>query len=889
MNELKRFIEEYEDQTNGSMSFPSWLKNVNRLETVSNWYQRQMEEENSFREHQKKVFLESEGYKKHNQEKELKKQKLVEMIKKRKELEKILEEQEKKITENEKKTVAEIFESLQKDKNEIEKVISKGCYPNGLNENGDHPLHVIVERDDTIEILEILFKSKYFPNINAQNKNQQTILHLSCKKGMPNLMGYLFEKGANPNIEDLDGNTCVHLLSKLSKEMPLSSFIEDCFSQSLEYGGDIEKKNKAGLYPNQLTNNYKIERMIMKHKFDLNDEILGGDLEIGLSWKNRNDLDVHCICPCNTKIYFSNKVCERCNGFLDFDMNVRMSDDVKISSNCPIEHIAWPKIIPGKYQILTNFYSNHTNIELKSEYMICVYLKGKNIFRIKGVLESQNETHSVIHFEIKENQEIFFYDNKRKEVKIKEDEILKYKEDNIFNDVSIQMNETNPINSNLNCGLKDNIINEVKVIKIEEKTTKQSLAETKSNIDHSIKQECTEIISKMNPKEITSLFNINQEIQKIEESKNIMTDNTDQLNTVLFEDIDNSQSQSIELENTEFCIEKLDKDIQDIFNGIELNQERAQYKIEKMEKIINFYRNNEINLPELEKCFKINYSEWKEKDISNFNKDSLTKFKKLKKYQDFQKNFIRLNPSLKKEKFSIVEEKVLNIIFKDWINDERLFEEEMKDLIQTQFKINFKENFQWDLIPKWKKQKEKLMKFSNFTEKVSILSSYYQFKCEHIKSEIYLKMNFKNIEEVKFNLESLINLFENWKNQDCEIKEIENDIFQTEVEFINYINEYIHQEEFELFQYIYEIAYDQANINGESIESNQIEALKDVLKNNLFQKEVDSLKKCFQKEMKERFNWEMVPNWKKKKDFLETILNSNKMDQLIKEIIESSQ
>lgn len=80
-----------------------------------------------------------------------------------------------------------------------------------------------------------------------------------------------------------------------------------------------------------------------------------GDVEIGLVWRNHNDLDLHCIDPSGEEIYFYHKE-SRSRGTLDLDANagVPYLDE-------PAEHIRWKEgeAPAGHYRVFVQFYANH--------------------------------------------------------------------------------------------------------------------------------------------------------------------------------------------------------------------------------------------------------------------------------------------------------------------------------------------------------------------------------------------------------------------------------------------------------------------------------------------------------------------------------------------------
>jgi hypothetical protein len=267
-------------------------------------------------------------------------------------------------------------------------------------------MHYGMERDDAFEVMKSFFgeEFKILPDINSQNKKKQTLLHIAClKKDSLELVDFLLNKGANPNIQDEDGNTCLHLLAENSE----SKGTDKVFQLCLDWGARLEIFNNKEKLSNHLTSNDEFQRMMMEHKFDLNKECTGGDIEIGLSWKNLNDLDLHCHCRCGNHIYFSSKKCENCKGFLDFDMNATISStDPNVTSRTPVEHIYWPHLVPGKFLICADFYRNHQGVELESEYFIFVNVRGDLVYKTKGTLNCQceKEQHKVFAFEVKDKE-----------------------------------------------------------------------------------------------------------------------------------------------------------------------------------------------------------------------------------------------------------------------------------------------------------------------------------------------------------------------------------------------------------------------------------------------------------------------------------------------------
>jgi Ca-activated chloride channel family protein len=104
-----------------------------------------------------------------------------------------------------------------------------------------------------------------------------------------------------------------------------------------------------------------------------------GNIRASLSWKNRNDLDLHIITPSNEHIYYGHKK-DSTGGELDVDMNVNGE------STEPIENIFWQESVPpvGTYRVLVQNYNFHGDRQNPTPFMLelknggsIVYFDGK--------------------------------------------------------------------------------------------------------------------------------------------------------------------------------------------------------------------------------------------------------------------------------------------------------------------------------------------------------------------------------------------------------------------------------------------------------------------------------------------------------------------------------
>jgi len=72
-----------------------------------------------------------------------------------------------------------------------------------------------------------------------------------------------------------------------------------------------------------------------------------GEIEIGLIWRNTNDIDLHVLDPLGEEIYFGNRR-SRSGGELDVDRNASCGN----TTTNPVEHIVWERNAPhGRYKV----------------------------------------------------------------------------------------------------------------------------------------------------------------------------------------------------------------------------------------------------------------------------------------------------------------------------------------------------------------------------------------------------------------------------------------------------------------------------------------------------------------------------------------------------------
>jgi uncharacterized protein YfaP (DUF2135 family) len=98
-----------------------------------------------------------------------------------------------------------------------------------------------------------------------------------------------------------------------------------------------------------------------------------GEVQISLMWNDRNDLDLHVLCPSGERIHGGNRD-SKCGGELDVDMNVRAE------SKRPVESVVWGEgAPPGVYKAYVHFYKHHSKRRTKkhSRFTVIVNAGGE--------------------------------------------------------------------------------------------------------------------------------------------------------------------------------------------------------------------------------------------------------------------------------------------------------------------------------------------------------------------------------------------------------------------------------------------------------------------------------------------------------------------------------
>jgi len=110
------------------------------------------------------------------------------------------------------------------------------------------------------------------------------------------------------------------------------------------------------------------------------------DVRASLIWNNRNDLDLHVICPSGEEIFYGHKQ-SMCGGWLDVDMNVS-GDTTK-----PVENVRWSRgTAPhGRYQVIVQNFRFHESQPAPTDYRVEIEVNGE-IKHFSGIISPKQET-----------------------------------------------------------------------------------------------------------------------------------------------------------------------------------------------------------------------------------------------------------------------------------------------------------------------------------------------------------------------------------------------------------------------------------------------------------------------------------------------------------------
>lgn len=174
-------------------------------------------------------------------------------------------------------------------KNEIEKVsifASNYCDPNKVNKNGENCFWIAASKE-FFEISTLLYE-KYNANPDIISNSGQTLMHIAYEKGDHELLYYLLDLGASPNILNHEKET-VQFKAFLKRDFENAEIIQNNFN------GDINVKDKNGNTLGHiaiLENDISFLRYLIKRKINVENKDNFGRSLFMLAIEKLNDISV---------------------------------------------------------------------------------------------------------------------------------------------------------------------------------------------------------------------------------------------------------------------------------------------------------------------------------------------------------------------------------------------------------------------------------------------------------------------------------------------------------------------------------------------------------------------------------------------------------------------
>jgi hypothetical protein len=109
-----------------------------------------------------------------------------------------------------------------------------------------------------------------------------------------------------------------------------------------------------------------------------------GKLQIILAWEDRNDLDLHVVCPAGGEISFNSR--QACGGQIDVDAN----GDARTATASPVENVYFDDPAAGTYRIVVDPYAMRVAVD--SRFRITIRRDGEPDKVVEGT--ARNGVHN---------------------------------------------------------------------------------------------------------------------------------------------------------------------------------------------------------------------------------------------------------------------------------------------------------------------------------------------------------------------------------------------------------------------------------------------------------------------------------------------------------------
>jgi len=190
---------------------------------------------------------------------------------------------------------------------------------------------------------------------------RKTVLDAN-KRGEKGFFFFLGDEGFYPNV------------SKDQVKVWIGDDIPQDIPSSLIFQELQQKYHTFFIFPKKSWEDKKndIDEEIATRVKNAGGMIEGVSIRASLLWNNRNDLDIHVICPSGEEIYYGH-MHSRCGGVLDVDRNVQ-GETMK-----PVENVRWEKgkAPKGKYRVFVRNFATHGSFPCETEFRAEIEIDGK--------------------------------------------------------------------------------------------------------------------------------------------------------------------------------------------------------------------------------------------------------------------------------------------------------------------------------------------------------------------------------------------------------------------------------------------------------------------------------------------------------------------------------
>lgn len=172
-----------------------------------------------------------------------------------------------------------------KDKAEVEALLAKGANVNAKDKDGDTLLHGAASRGNKDIVESLLAKGA---DVSARGNDNKTPLHRAAFSGEKDIAELLLAKGADVNAKAKDGDTPLFAAVYRGKK--------DIAELLLANGADVNANAKDGFTPLHGAANGKkdIVELLLAKGADVNAKLSGGNspLDVAEIWKNKSVVDL---------------------------------------------------------------------------------------------------------------------------------------------------------------------------------------------------------------------------------------------------------------------------------------------------------------------------------------------------------------------------------------------------------------------------------------------------------------------------------------------------------------------------------------------------------------------------------------------------------------------